>query len=169
MSLTRREALAGVLTAGIASLCLGDRVLAEQRLGWPPVIGSTDLFAADELSGLGLRGFDPVSFFLGTPAPGLAGLEFVRDGVAWRFASGANRDAFERDPDRYVPRIGGFDTTAAAEGRLVIADPLTFAVRNSQLYLFRTERNRARFRDDPAIGEAAEARWPNLKRELVGL
>ena len=79
----------------------------------------------------------------------------------------ANREAFARDPEIYAPRIGGYDAGAAAEGRLVAADPTLFAIRDGRLYLFRDERSRARFLADASLAGKAEARWPELKRDLV--
>ena len=133
----------------------------------PPVIGATELIVSDERTGLGLRGFDAVSYFLGAPRAGQEGVELLWSGVVWRFASESNREVFRRNPQVYAPRLGGYDPTAAAEGALVAADPTLFAVRHDRLYLFRNEANRARFLGEPAIEQKAEARWPELSRALV--
>jgi hypothetical protein len=136
--------------------------------GWPPVVGATEIMVSDELSGLALRGFDPVTFFLGpAPKPGASSLELLWGGVAWRFVSEANREAFRRDPAVYAPRIGGYDPCAAAEGRLVAAEPSVFIVRDGRLYLFRNEESRRRFLEEAGLARAAEERWPQLKRGLV--
>src|ERR687897_3752699 len=75
------------------------------------------VLAAAGLSGVALDGFDPVSYFLGNgPKPGLPEHELVWGGVAWRFASAANREAFRRDPDAYAPRFGGYDAEAGGAG-----------------------------------------------------
>src|SRR5215203_5554844 len=101
------------------------------------------------------------------PLPGREGVELIWGGVAWRFASEANREAFARDPEVYAPRIGGYDAGAAAEGRLVAADATLFAIRDGRLYVFRGERSRARFEADASLADKAEARWPELRRDLV--
>ncbi|HEX8664845.1 MAG TPA: YHS domain-containing (seleno)protein [Beijerinckiaceae bacterium] len=134
----------------------------------PPVVGATQAFVSDARSGFGLSGFDPVSYF-SDPAPvaGREGIELIWGGLAWRFASHANREAFARDPEVYAPRIGGYDPAAAAQGRLVAGDPAVFAVRDGRLYVFRDKGSRTRFLADPALAEKAEARWPALKRDLV--
>jgi hypothetical protein len=134
----------------------------------PPVVGATQTFVGDARSGFGLSGFDPVSYFEGAaPIAGREGIELIWGGLAWRFASHANRAAFARDPEVYAPRIGGYDAAAAAEGRLVAGDPAVFAVRDGQLYVFRDKGSRTRFLADPALAQKAEARWPALKRDLV--
>src|SRR3954466_15235016 len=97
-----------VAMALTAVLCLAEAAGRAQPLdGLPPVVGASEVFVADERSGFGLRGFDPVSYFLGPmPLPGREGVELIWRGVAWRFASEANREAFARDPEVYAPRIG---------------------------------------------------------------
>ncbi|KAA2236825.1 YHS domain-containing (seleno)protein [Salinarimonas soli] len=133
-----------------------------------PAVGLADEQAADALTGLALGGFDPVSFFLGAaPRPGRGDLDLLWGGAAWRFSGEANRAAFLRDPWVYAPRLGGHDAEAAARGILADADPLLFVVREGRLYLFRTPDGRARFLADPALASAAEARWRELRRELV--
>lgn len=119
---------------------------------------------------LGLAGFDPVSYFLPEgPQAGLAAYEVAARGRTWRFAIGANRAAFLRDPDIYTPRLGGYDVAGILDGRLVDADPSVFAVIGDRLYLFRDDERRARIRTDPALAERAETLWPCLRRLTDGV
>lgn len=135
----------------------------------PPVLGATEVQASDWRSGLALDGYDPVAILLdGAARPGRVEFEAVRGGLAWRFSSAANRAAFLRDPEAFRPRVGGYDAVAAAAGRVAAADPTLFMVRDGRLYLFHTAENRDRFIADPALASLAEARWPELRRELVG-
>lgn len=135
----------------------------------PAIVGATELIASHERSGLGLSGYDPVSYLLeGAPRPGLPGFETTWGGLAWRFASAANREAFRRDPATFLPRLGGYDALAAASGRVASADPLLFAVRESRLYLFRTREGRRRFLADEGADETAEAGWSRVRGGLVG-
>jgi len=134
----------------------------------PPVVGVTELFAMDELSGVALYGYDPVSYFLGEgPKAGLAEYEVIWSGVAWRFASEANREAFMRDPMAYAPRFGGYDAAAVAQGLTVRANPWLSVVRSDGLYLFRSDHGRARFVADRSLVGKAEERWASLKHALV--
>ena len=155
--------------APLVAMALTASGLRAQPLdGLPPVVGAAQTFVGDPLSGFGLSGFDPVSYFSDpAPAAGREGIELIWGGLAWRFASEANRAAFARDPEVYAPRIGGYDPAAAAEGRLVAGDSAVFAVREGRLYVFRDKGSRARFLADPALAGRAEARWPALKRDLV--
>lgn len=113
---------------------------------------------------LTLNGFDPVSYFLeGGPFAGTGRFELTWGGRVWRFANDANRAAFRDDPAAYAPRLGGYDAAGIAEGRLVDADPLVFAVIGERLYLFRDAGRRARFLADPRLAAQAEAAWPGLR------
>jgi hypothetical protein len=169
MSQPRR--LVALILAGLAGLALHAELKdarAANLAFLPPVLGVTEVFAVDELSGVALYGFDPVSYFLGEgPKPGLAEHEVIWSGVAWRFASRPNREAFLRDPEAYAPRFGGYDATAVAKGLTVRANPWLSVVRADGLYLFRSDHGRARFVADERIAEQAEERWANLKSALV--
>ncbi|KMO43762.1 hypothetical protein VQ03_06715 [Methylobacterium tarhaniae] len=149
--LTRRGALS-LLPAAMVRPARG-----ETPLGVP------ELYAADPLTGLALRGFDPVSYRLGpAPLPGSGEHEFTWSGLVWRFTGAANRGAFARAPEAYAPRLGGYDPEGVAAGRLVEADPLVTALRDDgRLYLFRDPERRAQA--GTALIDAAEARWPQLK------
>lgn len=155
--------------AGLGILLLASGAAAETRPpGLPPVVGAAELYSSNDRTGLGLLGFDPVSYFLAEgPTPGFSAHEVLWNGTAWRFASEANREAFARDPDTYAPRIGGYDAPSAARGVVVDADPTIFALRSGRLYVFRNDRSRRLFLADDGVADQAEARWPALQQGLV--
>ena len=168
MSQPRRSLCASVAAGLGGVLLLASALEAETLSTLPPVIGATELYVVDDLSGAALDGFDPVSYFVGeSPKPGLPEYELVWSGVAWRFASFANREAFRRDPETYAPRFGGYDAGAVARGLTVRASPWLSVVRPDGLYLFRSDHDRARFVADPGIAERALERWASLKSGLV--
>ena len=134
----------------------------------PPVVGAAEQQASDWRSGLGFSGYDPVAILVeGRLRPGLASHEALKGGLAWRFASEANRAAFLRDPEAFLPRIGGHDALAAGTGRVTAGDPTLFQARDGRLYLFRTPESRRLFEADPEAAGRAEARWPALRPTLV--
>ncbi len=60
-------------------------------------------------AGVMLEGHDAVAYFTRHAAvPGDPGITSSLHGVTWRFVSEANRAAFEREPERYMPQFGGF-------------------------------------------------------------
>lgn len=162
-----RPALLAAVAAG--AVAAASRPAGAENAGLlPPAIGTTELYVSDPLSGLALRGFDPVSYLVGAqPRPGLQRFEIVWAGLAWRFASAANLEAFRRDPEAFAPRIGGYDAETAAAGRLTAGDPFVFAVRDGRVYLFRTGKARGRFAADPGAPARAESAWARLRAALV--
>jgi YHS domain-containing protein len=125
-----------------------------------------DRVIVDRNSGLGLSGFDPVTYFTDNkPKIGRPDLEYSRGTVIWRFANEGNRAAFEDDPDVYTPRYGGYDPVAIARGVSVPGHPLFWAVAAGRLYLFYNEAARLAFVADPGrYIEAAERKWPEVAR-----
>jgi len=164
-----RQSLCASVAACLSGLALLASVARADALSsLPPVLGVTELYVVDQLSGAALDGYDPVSYFLGGgPQPGLPEYELVWSGVAWRFANAANREAFRRDPETYAPRFGGYDAEAVARGLTVRANPWLSVVRSDGLYLFRSDHDRARFVADPRIAQRAAERWASLKSGLL--
>lgn len=136
----------------------------------PPLVGAAQEARPHEWSGVALEGFDPVSYFLDAgPRPGSPAHEVVWNGVAWRFASAANRAAFLSRPEAYAPRLGGFDALAMAQGRLVEAASRFAAIVDKRLYLFRTREARDAFLDNPQAVLQAESVWRNERARLERL
>jgi YHS domain-containing protein len=91
-----------------------------------------------------LRGNDPVSYFT-SPAPiaGNPGLKSVHDGDTYRFATAANKAAFDANPGRYVPAWGGFCAAGAPYALKAAIHPNVYAIYKDRLYLFGSERSKA--------------------------
>ena len=163
MSLLCRAGLTSLLVAASATYAG-----AERNVVLPDVVGATEMLASDPRSGLGLSGYDPVSYVVDiAPRAGIDRYEIAWGGVAWRFASAANLAAFRRNPQAFLPRIGGYDAAAAASGRIASADPRIFAVLAGRLYVFRTPEGRERFLSEDAARDAAEQGWSRVRDSLV--
>ncbi|MCC6947707.1 MAG: hypothetical protein IT539_08065 [Bradyrhizobiaceae bacterium] len=136
-----------------------------------PAAGSVtnELVVADPRAGVALYGFDPVSYFLdGEPRGGSEQHELRFGGFFWRFASEANRAAFQERPDAYVPAFGGYDPIALTRGAPVPGHPAIFVVHEGHLFLFQRPEHRDAFVAAPiAMSEAARAAWPLVRRTLV--
>ena len=89
-------------------------------------------------SGLAIDGYDPVAYFtVGKAIDGKKDIAFDYQGVTYRFATTANRDAFKAAPAKYEPQYGGWCAYAmAASGEKVEIDPGTFKIVGGKLYLF---------------------------------
>jgi YHS domain-containing protein len=137
-----------------------------------PVSGASlvTTIVTDPLSGVALDGYDPVTFFTEPqPLPGLSDYEHYWGGVAWYFASAANRDVFKRAPDVYAPQHGGYCEMSLARGFLSDGKPQIFAIQGMKLYLFYSNANREAFllASEQALADA-ETHWQELSKELVG-
>ncbi|QDC09116.1 YHS domain-containing protein [Oceanicola sp. D3] len=141
--LTRRLLLASALA------CLAMPALAEE----PPIFAT---------SSLAIQGYDPVAYFKeGKPVEGTAAHQLMWMGATWRFANAANRDAFEREPQRYAPQYGGYCAYAASQGYVAPTDPSAFTVHEGKLYLNYSKSVRGIWeRDIPGHISAADANWP---------
>lgn len=84
---------------------------------------------------IGLKGYDPVSYFDGAPAVGTPGWTAEHGGVTYVFSTQENRERFVSDPDAFTPKFGGFCATAMSEGKFFDVDPTNFKVTDGNLYL----------------------------------
>ncbi|SIO02842.1 YHS domain-containing (seleno)protein [Vannielia litorea] len=141
--LTRRLLLATALAA------LALPVSADE----PPVF---------EVSDLAIQGYDPVAYFTeGRPVEGTNAHQVMWMGATWRFASAANREAFERNPQKYAPQYGGYCAYAASQGYVAPTDPAAFTVHDGKLYLNYSQRVRGIWEKDiRGFVAAADATWP---------
>ncbi|MFZ5972198.1 MAG: YHS domain-containing (seleno)protein [Bacteroidota bacterium] len=86
---------------------------------------------------LALQGYDPVSYFDGTPQEGDEKWSHTYLGVRYHFSSAANRARFQAAPEKFEPAYGGWCAYAMGEtGEKVKIDPETFKIVAGRLYLF---------------------------------
>ena len=97
----------------------------------PPVLNAN----AD---GVFLDGYDVVAYFTTNEAQqGSTAYQAKYDGVMFHFSSIDNLRAFQAEPDRYLPKYGGFCAFAMANGKAgVTANPKTFKLYNGELLMF---------------------------------
>ena len=119
---------------------------------------------------LGLHGVDPVAFIAtGDPVEGAAAHTATHDGVAYYFATAANKATFEADPAAYLPQNGGFCTYGVSVGKKFDGDPAYHAVINKQLYVFLNKSIFEAFNKDRegTITNAAN-NWQRIRSVAVG-
>lgn len=84
----------------------------------------------------GVSGYDVVSYQTGEkPLRGNGNHIAVHEGVTYLFVNEANRKAFERDPERYVPAFGGYCAYGVSVGKKFVGDPDVWRVVDGRLYL----------------------------------
>ena len=86
-------------------------------------------------SGLGADGYDVVAYFVaGDAQKGSGKFSVEHQGVKWHFASEENREAFNADPDRYLPEYGGYCAYAMGKGYNAFGDPKVWAIHEGRLF-----------------------------------
>lgn len=140
----------GVVLAAVALLYVTSATAAA-----PPVYTGI-------VKGVAVGGYDPVAFFTdGKPVKGNKDLTTNYDGATWRFASAANRDAFQADPVKYAPQYGGYCAYAVSKGSTAKGDPQAWTVHDGKLYLNYNKNVRALWaKDIPGNVKKGDANWP---------
>lgn len=137
-------------------------------------------FAADEYNvstgttisgaGVALRGDDAVALASGLKVvPGKAKFTVERDGVAYYFSSEKSMTKFKADPQRYMPKFGGFCAFGVAVGKKLDASNRYADIVNGKLYVFLNAVAFQKYQEDKAGTLAkAEKNWPAMHRVAVG-
>jgi YHS domain-containing protein len=92
--------------------------------------------AVNTADGVGLKGYDPVAYFVaGRPIAGVPLYTYRWMGVTYRFSSAGDRERFKADPEKYLPQYGGYCAYAMSIDRIADIDPSRWAIANNKLYL----------------------------------
>ncbi len=115
-------------------------------------------------AGVAVDGYDVVAYFEDAVATaGSPDHVSLYGGATWRFASAEHRAVFEAEPERFVPRFGGYCAWAVSQGRTADIDPTAWTVVEGALYLNYSPDIQAKWRADTEAHIAlGEANWPKL-------
>ncbi len=84
-----------------------------------------------------LQGHDPVGYFTERKhIPGSSSIKTVHEGLTYRFASEANKQAFLKEPAKYIPQYGGFCSNGIVYAIPWGGDADTWEIINDKLYIF---------------------------------
>jgi enamine deaminase RidA (YjgF/YER057c/UK114 family) len=124
--------------------------------------------ARSEEPKLSISGYDPVAYFTdGKPVQGKAEIEYLWHKLRWRFADGAHRELFVKDPDRYTPQYDGYcamGVSAGEAGHKDTVDPEAWTIVDGKLYLTHMSQAMAAWRQNPAdYIKQADANWAAVK------
>ncbi len=98
--------------------------------------GSSPVVAVNVENGVALKGYDPVTYFtLGQATPGMNQHTYAWKGVSYQFASSANLEQFQLDPEKYLPQYGGYCAYAMSLNRIADIDPDRWSIVEGKLYL----------------------------------
>lgn len=113
---------------------------------------------------LALKGYDPVAYFtIGKPTPGDPGLTATHDGATYRFATAEHRDAFLKEPVKFLPQYGGFCAWAASAGYKADADPTAWKIVEGKLYVnYNASVQKGWAADAANLIRKGDANWPRI-------
>lgn len=122
-----------------------------------------------EGQGVAFRANDVVALVSGLGiVPGQARLTHVHDGVAYYFASEETMAQFAADPEKYMPRYGGYCAFGVAKGKKLDGSPRFADIVDGRLYLFlNADVYRAYEKDKAGVLAQAEANWPDMRHVSV--
>jgi hypothetical protein len=116
------------------------------------------------VKGVAVGGYDPVAYFTEKkPVAGSKDITLEHQGVMWRFASIANRDAFKADPDKYAPQYGGYCAWAVSQNYTAKGDPNAWTISNGKLYLNYNKSVQSTWEKDiPGNVTKGDTNWPGV-------
>jgi hypothetical protein len=98
---------------------------------------------------IAIKGYDAVAYFtVGKPTPGSADITYEWDGARWQFADAAHRTLFERDPEAYAPRYGGYCALGMTTGNRGEPNPEVWAIVDGKLYFNYDKETREEWQQD---------------------
>jgi hypothetical protein len=107
------------------------------------LLASGSTFAQDKQaynidnSNIALQGYSPVSYLdLGLAQRGLKQFKSEYDKVFYYFTSAEQKSKFDADPQKYLPKYGGYCAYGVYAGAKFRPDPNKFIVKDGQYFLF---------------------------------
>lgn len=125
-------------------------------------------------NGLAIGGYDVVAYFSNKAVKGNAKITASYNKATYQFSSTANRDAFEKNPTKYLPQFDGYCAWGVCEKTAKYPiNPETFQVADGKLYLFYNgPLNGSNFNaheawktDEKTLLKAADANWSAAKEK----
>lgn len=119
-------------------------------------------------SGLALEGYCPVAYFaVNKPLRGKPEHSSTYDGVTYWFVSADAKQAFDADPQKFVPAYGGWCAFGMSAQDKFPVDPTNFKIVDGRLMLFLKNRNVDALSlwndgDEKALLANAEAHWKKV-------
>ena len=122
--------------------------------------------------GLAIGGCDVVAYFSNKATKGDIKITAKHGDATYQFVTTANRDAFKKNPTKYLPEFGGFCAWGVgAKSTKFPINPETFEIIDGKLYLFfNGPFNGSNFnsleawnQDQDNLLKAANANWPTVK------
>lgn len=115
------------------------------------------------------EGYDVVAYFSNKALKGNSKFQTEHDGAHYKFSSKENLNKFKENPNKYVPKYGGYCAYAiGTDAKKVDIDPETYEIRNGELLLFYNSwgiNTLKKWKEEGAenLYKKAEANWTKIK------
>lgn len=117
-------------------------------------------------NGMALNGHDVVSVYNGETVLGKEVLRSTYLNAVYQFSTKVNKKEFDQNPEKYIPKYGGYCSTAVAEGALVEANAHSALIQDGELHVFykdADEDTQDEWNEKPVeCKKAAEIQWVKL-------
>ena len=87
-------------------------------------------------NGNALKGYDPLTVYAGIATIGDKNITSSYENATYQFKSSENKKAFDKIPEKYAPKYGGYCSIAISEGSLVEANPHSSLIQDGALHVF---------------------------------
>lgn len=118
----------------------GDSVQAENQAAGGPIATQSRAYLHSynlPSNGVALEGYCPVAYFaVNKPVMGKPEYASTHNDVTYHFVSADAKQAFDDDPEKYVPAYGGWCAFGMAIGDKFPVDPRNFKIVDGRLMLF---------------------------------
>lgn len=121
-------------------------------------------------SGVALEGYCPVAYFaVNKPVRGKAEYASEHNGVTYYLVSADAKEAFDAEPEKYIPAYGGWCAFGMSISDKFPVDPTNFKIADGRLLVFLRNENvdaRALWNqgDEEASFKKAEAHWKKVSQ-----
>ena len=127
-------------------------------------LAAAPLAKAGPVSEVGAGGYDLISFYEGDPQRGSGFHQSEHEGVTYLFSNEDNLKRFETNPEKYLPKYGGYCAMGVAMGKKLPGNPEVWKIKDGDLYFNVDENIQKKWQQnlDKNI-EAADQKWQNMK------
>jgi YHS domain-containing protein len=109
-------------------------------------------------------GIDVVEFFKQKAEKGNSAISAEWKGVKWYFSTVANKELFQKNPEKYEPQFGGWCAYGASRGYKAPTEADTWTLVNNKLYFnYNLKVKDLWDKNRPAYIDSANAKWPLFK------
>ncbi len=121
-------------------------------------------------SGLALEGYCPVAYFaVNKPVRGKPEFASTYNGVTYHLVSANAKEAFDRNPEKYIPAFGGWCAFGMSVQDKFPVDPTNFKIVNGRLMVFLRNKNVDALDlwnqgDEAELISKAEAQWNKISQ-----